>query len=58
VTLGYRVDSHLKMQLVVDNVFDKQAPFPLPAAPGYTDYLSYFSGIQGRYFKALVSYIF
>ncbi len=58
VTLGYRVDSHLKMQLVVDNVFDKQDPFPLPAAPGYTDYFAYFSGLQGRYFKALVSYTF
>jgi outer membrane receptor protein involved in Fe transport len=46
------------MQLVVDNVFDKQAPLPLPAAPGYTDYFAYFSGLQGRYFKALVSYTF
>jgi iron complex outermembrane recepter protein len=58
VTLGYRVDSHLKMQLVVDNVFGKQAPFPLPAAPGYSDYFAYFNGLQGRYFKALVSYTF
>lgn len=58
VTLGYRVDSHLKMQLVVDNVLDKQAPFPLPAAPGYADNFAYFSGLLGRYFKVLVTYTF
>jgi outer membrane receptor protein involved in Fe transport len=59
VTLGYQINAHLKGQVVVDNVFDKQAPFPMPETPtaGY-DFFAYFSGLQGRYFKALVSYTF
>jgi iron complex outermembrane receptor protein len=59
VTLGYQVNSHLKAQLVIDNVFDKQAPYPLPetASNGY-DFYAYYSGIQGRYFKLIASYKF
>lgn len=62
VTLGYDVTSHLKTQLVIDNVFDKQAPFPLPAVPqdsnnpGGTS--TYFAGYQGRFFIASVAYKF
>ena len=62
LTVGYNVDKKLKLQLVVDNVFDKQAPFPLPASPPNSTLLipnaieTYYSGILGRYFIASVEY--
>jgi iron complex outermembrane receptor protein len=62
VTVGYDVSSHFKVQLVVDNVFDKQAPFPLPAVPQDSNNpggtATYFSGYQGRYFIASAAYKF
>jgi len=62
VTLDYDVTSHVQVQLVVDNVFNRQAPFPLPAAPpnstlGIPNGIeTYFSGILGRYFVLSASY--
>jgi iron complex outermembrane recepter protein len=62
VTLGYSPIPNLKVQLVVDNVFDKQAPYPLPATPptandpGGNGTSTYFSGILGRYFVLSVNY--
>jgi iron complex outermembrane recepter protein len=58
LTLGYRLDAHLKLQLTIDNLFDKQAPYPLPVTPYGPDYYSYWSGLLGRYFKATASYRF
>jgi iron complex outermembrane receptor protein len=62
LTVGYSVDSNLKLQLVIDNVFDKEAPYPLPAVPpnstAYSSVESYFSGVLGRYFVAQASYKF
>jgi iron complex outermembrane receptor protein len=61
-TVGYDVGSHLNLQFVVDNVFDKQAPFPLPASPPNSTLNipnaveSYFSGILGRYFVITAKY--
>jgi iron complex outermembrane recepter protein len=62
LTLGYSPIPNLKVQLVVDNVFDKQAPFPLPATPqtandpGGNGTSTYFSGILGRYFILSFNY--
>jgi iron complex outermembrane recepter protein len=62
LTLGYSPIPNLKVQLVVDNVFDKQAPFPLPATPptandpGGNGTSTYFSGILGRYFVLSFNY--
>jgi outer membrane receptor protein involved in Fe transport len=64
LTLGYQAGRNLRLQLVVDNVFNKEAPFPLPAAPqdstlGIPNGIeTYFSGIMGRYFVGTVSYQF
>jgi iron complex outermembrane recepter protein len=64
VTLDYDATSRLRVQFVVDNVFDKQAPFPLPASPPNSTLLipnaieTYFSGILGRYFVLSASYHF
>jgi iron complex outermembrane recepter protein len=61
-TVGYNVEKNLKVQLVVDNVFNKQAPFPLPASPPNSTLNipnaieTYYSGILGRYFIASVNY--
>lgn len=61
-TVGYHLDKSLKLQLVVDNVFDKRAPFPLPASPPDSTLLitnaieTYYSGILGRYLIASVEY--
>jgi iron complex outermembrane receptor protein len=54
LTLGYVPSPRVNLQLVVDNVFDRQQPAPLPAiAPvpfGFSGFQTYFSGIMGRYF--------
>jgi iron complex outermembrane recepter protein len=55
-TLGYDWNQHLQLQLVVDNVFDKEPPFPVPAqGNGVT---TYFSGLMGRYFTCSATYRF
>jgi len=62
LTLGWDVDSHLKLQLVVDNVFDKLPPYPLPAIPpnsvGSTGIETYFTGFMGRYLLGRAAYRF
>ncbi len=60
VTMGYAPIPNLKLQLVVDNVFDRQAPYPLPAVPPTSNNAAgtatYFSGILGRNFVLSVNY--
>jgi iron complex outermembrane recepter protein len=67
LTLDYDATQHLRVQFVVDNVFDKQAPFPLPAYPPNSTITTitnpngietYFSGILGRYFVLSAEYKF
>jgi iron complex outermembrane receptor protein len=58
LTMGYQYDRRLKVQLVVDNVFDKQPPYPLPATPYGPDFFAYWSGLLGRYFTVQASYRF
>jgi iron complex outermembrane receptor protein len=50
-TIGYDVSKTFKVRLIVDNVFDKQPPFPALAGTGgnFVNATSlYFSGIIGR----------
>jgi len=60
LTLGYTPSSRVNLQLVVDNVFDRQQPAPLPAIPpvsfGFSGFQTYFSGIMGRFALFSVSY--
>jgi iron complex outermembrane recepter protein len=62
LTVGYSPIQNLRVQLVVDNVFDKQLPYPLPAVPPTANNASlpgtstYFSGILGRYFVLSLFY--
>jgi iron complex outermembrane receptor protein len=62
VTVGYQPIDNLKLQLVVDNIFDKQQPYPLPNVPPTSNNGNgtgtYFSGILGRYFVLSASYKF
>jgi iron complex outermembrane recepter protein len=62
LTVGYAPIDNLKLQLVVDNIFDKQAPYPLPNVPPTSNNGNatgtYFSGIMGRYFVVSASYKF
>lgn len=48
VNLGasVRVDDRFTLRLAVDNVFDRQPPYPYPATGGTT---TYFNGVLGRY---------
>lgn len=54
-TAGYSISDHYKLQFIVDNVFNKNPPFPAPAGGGT---ITYFKGILGRYFKVSVSAAF
>jgi outer membrane receptor protein involved in Fe transport len=65
LTVGVTPIDNLKVQLVVDNIFDKQAPYPFPTIPpnsqfaGTNDGLTtYYEGILGRYFVLSVNYKF
>ena len=58
-TLGLTPISNLKLQLVVENVFEKQVPQPLPAVPPGGSLAGgsiYFSGLMGRYFVLSLDY--
>lgn len=60
-TLGYQINKSFKMQLIVDNVFDKEPPFPaLAGAQGnFASATSqYFTGIIGRTFLLAADYRF
>lgn len=51
-SIGYEVNDRLELRFIVDNVFDQDTPFPVPANGGT---VTYFDGILGRYFKASAS---
>lgn len=48
-TIGLKVNDQFGLKFIVDNVFDRDPPYPSPAGGGTT---TYFSGILGRYFRA------
>ncbi|WP_170304702.1 TonB-dependent receptor domain-containing protein [Croceicoccus estronivorus] len=47
-SLGARIADNLSLRLVVNNLFNAKAPYPVPAAGGV---VTYFDGIIGRSFK-------
>jgi outer membrane receptor protein involved in Fe transport len=60
-TVGMQFTPHFGMQFIVNNVFDKEPPFPAltGAAVGYTAAVStYFQGVLGRNFLLSASYKF
>jgi iron complex outermembrane recepter protein len=65
LTVGTMPIPNLKVQLVVDNVFDRQAPYPFPTVPPNSEFAglntglpTYFSGVLGRYFVLSANYKF
>ena len=52
---SFRVADKFVLRLIVENLFDTNAPFPSPAGGGV---VTYFKGIQGRYYKAGVTFDF
>jgi outer membrane receptor protein involved in Fe transport len=57
--VGYELGRQLKAQLNVDNVFNRQPPYPLPVVPpNFTGggLGRYFSGAMGRYFILSAAY--
>jgi iron complex outermembrane recepter protein len=60
LTLGYSPYEHLRVQLMVQNVFDRQPPAPLPIAPptffDFNGGARYFSGLMGRHFQIFASF--
>jgi len=60
-TIGLQVNKQFKAQLIVDNVFNKQPPFPALAGTGgnfVSATSTYFSGILGRTLQVSVDYKF
>ena len=58
-TIGMQFNKQFRAQLVVDNVFNKQRPFPALACAGGNIVgatTTYFSGILGRYLQLSVDY--
>ena len=60
LTLGFQATSHFRAQLVVNNVFNRDQPYPLPTAPpsGAQGFRTYFDGTLGRYFLLSANYRF
>ena len=59
LTLGYSPDRHFHLQLMIQNVFDRQPPVPLPIAPPTFFNFNgarYFSGLMGRHFQLFASF--
>jgi outer membrane receptor protein involved in Fe transport len=48
-SFSYEIDDRFTFRIIVDNIFDKDPPFPSPGGGGR---VTYFDGILGRYFKA------
>jgi outer membrane receptor protein involved in Fe transport len=62
LTVGASPIENLKVQLVVNNIFDKQAPYPFPAEPPNAQLSgglsTYYEGILGRNFVLSANYKF
>lgn len=55
LSAGYRFNENIMARVFVDNVLDREPPFPVPA-PGGT--VAYYDGIFGRSYAASVRYTF
>ena len=50
--ISFKVQDNYTLRFVAENLLDTKAPFPTPASGGTS---TYFTGLQGRYFKAAVT---
>jgi outer membrane receptor protein involved in Fe transport len=55
LSAGYRVGNHVTVRAFIDNLFDREAPFPVPADGGV---VAYFDGILGRSYAVSLNYTF
>ncbi|RHW17255.1 TonB-dependent receptor [Sphingomonas gilva] len=53
--ISYQIEKKFSVRLVVDNLFDREPPFPVPVGGGT---ISYFPGVLGRYFRLGASFGF
>jgi iron complex outermembrane receptor protein len=49
-SVGYKINKTFEVRFIVNNVFDKAPPFPVPAT-GANSTATYYAGLLGRYFK-------
>jgi outer membrane receptor protein involved in Fe transport len=47
-SVNYTINDQLRLNFVVDNVFDRKKPFQVPASGGT---VTYFDAVRGRYFR-------
>ena len=48
-------ENDFTFRFIVENLFDRSAPYPAPTGGGLT---TYFDGIMGRYFKVAATFGF
>ncbi|WP_291172984.1 TonB-dependent siderophore receptor [Erythrobacter sp.] len=53
--ISFQTEDDFTLRLIVENVFDREAPYPSPAGGGV---VTYFDGILGRYFKVAATFGF
>ncbi len=51
LTGAVTVNKRMRLQMIIDNLFNANVPFPVPAAGGT---VSYFPGVLGRYYRMAV----
>ena len=53
--ISFRTEDDFTFRFIVENLFDRGAPYPAPSGGGLT---TYFDGIMGRYFKVAATFGF
>jgi outer membrane receptor protein involved in Fe transport len=53
--ISFKTEEDFVFRFIVENVFDRNAPYPSPAGGGV---VTYFDGIMGRYFKVAATFGF
>ncbi|MBL4641322.1 MAG: TonB-dependent receptor domain-containing protein [Sphingomonadales bacterium] len=53
--ISFTTEEDFTFRFIVENVFDRNAPYPTPAGGGIT---TYFDGLMGRYFKVAATFGF
>ncbi|WP_370032813.1 TonB-dependent receptor plug domain-containing protein [Qipengyuania mesophila] len=53
--ISFKTEDDFTFRFIVENVFDRDAPYPSPAGGGV---VTYFDGIMGRYFKVAATFGF
>ena len=53
--ISFKTEDDFTFRFIVENVFDREAPYPSPTGGGV---VTYFDGIMGRYFKVAATFGF